>query len=256
MSGHDDDSTADMNPHKELLAEAAAQIQADQVTREEAKPKNVGQGTVGLVSDSLGGVAIGAAALVMGPVQGYKQSGAKGIVGGAIGGIAVGLGATTLGIASGIAKFAQGASKTASNFHSDKPDPKIVISDKDRPSTATYSKERDTLYKSLQDEYNTANSRASMDGLTPPVDQSLYEVLAIEVDATPVQIRKAYYKMAQKYHPDKHPDSPDATAKFQEVSDAYQYVVLFSNILSLIVTHRFLTILLIFILSTEFCLTP
>ena len=220
---------SDFNPHKQLLMEAAAQVRADQKARDEAKPKNVGEGTMGLLGDTLGGAAMGAAAVVMGPVQGYKDGGAKGMLSGALGGVAVGVASATLGLGSGLAKFAQGASKTASNFQSDKVDPRLAVTAtrapvQTEPVASVYKRECEELYKKLQDEYNAANTHASMDGLAPPVDNSLYDVLGVSADATPAQIRKAYYRMAQQYHPDKHPDDPNATAKFQEVSDAYQYV--------------------------------
>lgn len=227
MSQQESDTHSEsFNPHKELLAEAAAQVRADARAREEGRPKNVGQGTLGLVGDSLGGAAIGAAAVVMGPVQGYKQNGPKGILGGALGGLAVGVASATIGIGSGIAKFAQGASRTAESLNKKKPDPTYTITNADRPSPGVYKQQRDALYNELNQQYSTANANHTTDSLNPPVDNKLYHVLGVEVDATPAQIRKAYYKLAQRYHPDRNPNDPDANAKFQEISDAYQYVAL------------------------------
>eukprot|EP00178_Gracilaria_changii_P024897 TRINITY_DN754_c0_g1_i2.p1 TRINITY_DN754_c0_g1~~TRINITY_DN754_c0_g1_i2.p1 ORF type:complete len:504 (+),score=98.28 TRINITY_DN754_c0_g1_i2:322-1833(+) len=217
---HEDDDT--QNPHRELLMEAAAQIRADQDAREQARPKNVGQGTLGLVGDSLGGAAIGAAALVMGPIQGYRENGAKGLLGGAVGGIAVGVAATAYGVGSGLTKFAHGAKQTARSFDSSSVDQRLVVQEGDRPEPGTYKAERNRLYGELNAAYSAENGKSSMAGLAAPVDNKLYMVLGIQPDATPAQIRKAYYKMAQRYHPDKHPDDPEATAKFQEVSAAYQ----------------------------------
>lgn len=48
-----------------------------------------------------------------------------------------------------------------------------------------------------------------------------YEVLGVKKDASKDDIKKAYRKLAQKYHPDRNPDD-DAKAKFQEISKAYQ----------------------------------
>ncbi|KAH3902784.1 Caj1p SCDLUD_000375 [Saccharomycodes ludwigii] len=53
-------------------------------------------------------------------------------------------------------------------------------------------------------------------------DTEYYDTLNISPDATPVEIKKAYRKMAMLTHPDKHPDDPDAQTKFQKVSEAYQ----------------------------------
>ena len=48
-----------------------------------------------------------------------------------------------------------------------------------------------------------------------------YEVLGVEKNASKDDIKKAYRKLAQKYHPDRNPDD-DAKTKFQEISKAYQ----------------------------------
>eukprot|EP01053_Blabericola_migrator_P003511 Blabericola_migrator_1__3510@NODE_2040_length_3379_cov_208_454710_g1295_i0_p2_GENE_NODE_2040_length_3379_cov_208_454710_g1295_i0NODE_2040_length_3379_cov_208_454710_g1295_i0_p2_ORF_typecomplete_len338_score65_86DnaJ_C/PF01556_18/3_4e03DnaJ_C/PF01556_18/1_7e50DnaJ/PF00226_31/3_9e25_NODE_2040_length_3379_cov_208_454710_g1295_i022833296 len=51
-----------------------------------------------------------------------------------------------------------------------------------------------------------------------------YGILGVPKDATPDQLKKAYRKMAMKWHPDKHPD-PDAKAKaeehFKDVAEAF-----------------------------------
>ncbi|XDT05133.1 DnaJ domain [Nakaseomyces glabratus] len=53
-------------------------------------------------------------------------------------------------------------------------------------------------------------------------DTEFYDVLGISPEATPSEIKKAYRKMAMLTHPDKHPDDPEAQAKFQAVGEAYQ----------------------------------
>lgn len=48
-----------------------------------------------------------------------------------------------------------------------------------------------------------------------------YEVLGISRNADANEIKKAYRKLALKYHPDKNPDDKDAEAKFKDISEAY-----------------------------------
>ncbi len=49
-----------------------------------------------------------------------------------------------------------------------------------------------------------------------------YELLGISKSAQADEIKKAYRKLAMKYHPDRNPDNKDAEAKFKECKEAYE----------------------------------
>ena len=51
--------------------------------------------------------------------------------------------------------------------------------------------------------------------------QDPYQVLGISHDATPEEIKKAYRMLAKKYHPDLHPNDPEASRRMNEINEAY-----------------------------------
>ncbi|CAA3010270.1 chaperone dnaJ GFA2, mitochondrial [Olea europaea subsp. europaea] len=57
---------------------------------------------------------------------------------------------------------------------------------------------------------------------TAHLSRDFYEVLGVSKGATASDIKKAYYGLAKKLHPDTNKDDPEAEKKFQEVQKAYE----------------------------------
>jgi len=53
------------------------------------------------------------------------------------------------------------------------------------------------------------------------VKRDYYEILEVSKSATSEELKKAYRKLAVKYHPDRNPDDPTAENKFKEIAEAY-----------------------------------
>ncbi len=49
-----------------------------------------------------------------------------------------------------------------------------------------------------------------------------YDVLGVSRDASEVEIKRAYRRLAMQYHPDRNPDDPNAEDKFKEAANAYK----------------------------------
>jgi molecular chaperone DnaJ len=54
--------------------------------------------------------------------------------------------------------------------------------------------------------------------------KDLYQILGVSKDASQEEIKKAYRKLARKWHPDINPDNKEAEQKFKEISQAYDCI--------------------------------
>ena len=51
--------------------------------------------------------------------------------------------------------------------------------------------------------------------------EDYYQVLGVDKKATADEVKKAYRKLALKWHPDKNPNNKAAEEKFKKISEAY-----------------------------------
>ena len=54
------------------------------------------------------------------------------------------------------------------------------------------------------------------------MSKDYYEILGVDRNADDTTIKKAYRKLAMKYHPDRNPDNKEAEEKFKELGEAYE----------------------------------
>lgn len=85
-----------------------------------------------------------------------------------------------------------------------RPDPSITISEQQKSGN----------------QLHTDDNKRNIEGNI--ANMEYYDILEINSTATQNEIKKAYRKMALKYHPDKNLDDPEANEKFKKISEAYQ----------------------------------
>ncbi len=90
----------------------------------------------------------------------------------------------------------------------------------DAKSDLSKAKELDPRNSKIDGYMNEANQKAEQ-----ARNRDYYQILGVNRNATPAEIKKAYRKLALKYHPDRNSESEQtkkvAQRKFQDVSDAY-----------------------------------
>ena len=59
----------------------------------------------------------------------------------------------------------------------------------------------------------------------PKTKRDYYQVLEVERSASAEEVKRAYRKLAVKFHPDKNPDDPHAEEKFKELGEAYDVLM-------------------------------
>eukprot|EP01025_Chloroclados_australasicus_P018817 TRINITY_DN20021_c0_g1_i8.p1 TRINITY_DN20021_c0_g1~~TRINITY_DN20021_c0_g1_i8.p1 ORF type:complete len:428 (-),score=57.27 TRINITY_DN20021_c0_g1_i8:188-1471(-) len=182
------------------------------------KPKDFKAGCSSGLQSIGKGIAGGVAGLVAAPVVGAMQEGAVGLAKGVGVGVAGAVILPVTGVTVGVTQMVRGAMNTPEAIRNQR-DGKYWDNDRriwvDEPSTALILDDRDLMNQRLN--YRQKEHLSAMEQGT-----DYYEMLQVPRDAGPELIRKQYYMLARKYHPDKSPNDPVANERFQKLGEAYQ----------------------------------
>ena len=65
-------------------------------------------------------------------------------------------------------------------------------------------------------------SKRSFGSTASVLTKNYYEILAVSKNSSQAEVKKAYYQLAKKHHPDRNRDDPKAAALFQDIAEAYE----------------------------------
>ena len=217
----------------------AAKQQLEQILSG-SRPKNAREGFAtgvnNVLAGAVGGVGIAVLAPTVGLASGLKQGGllggVVGVTGGAVVGVVGAAAMTIAGAASGVSQMVRGvlAAPTAvmaprqgkwwneSTHEWVRTD---LILDDGMPDND------DDLLQHLQDELDLdakGNVNVDKNDSSPVKDTYYYDILEVDPHADASAIKRRYYVLARKHHPDRvaPEDKEEATTKFKEIAEAYQ----------------------------------
>lgn len=233
-----------LQPHQEIPELDGQDINIFSVK----KPRNCLDGTAKGAGNIVKGVVGGAALMVSAPVSGAIAGAQQGGAVGAMKGFGLGLGAGLLGgtvmavggAVTGVIQIGRGIYNTpaavsaayAGKDWDDETRTWVIYNLKEEADTILSISDEDYITsiakKEIIDATAEAGGEIGTDGEAkkksskPVKDSDLYDILGVATDATPAEIKKAYYIKAKQSHPDRHRDDPDAHSKFQKIGEAYQ----------------------------------
>mmetsp|Transcript_11319 Transcript_11319/g.24886 ORF Transcript_11319/g.24886 Transcript_11319/m.24886 type:complete len:642 (-) Transcript_11319:64-1989(-) len=195
------------------------------------KPRDALEGIRSAFSNALRGSFYGLAALFASPIGGLKF-GAGGVVVGLITGVFLGVAMPLIGFVAAGCQILRGLVATPEAFVDGFIHSKIF--DETKRTWIEYRLDEDI--KEIEEEQKgekvkqqsngngggSGRRKSSASSSRKVKSTEYYDLLGIQTDAAPSDIRSAYRKMARQVHPDKNPDDPEAGQKFRELSAAYQ----------------------------------
>jgi len=190
------------------------------------KPRDILEGFKMSLSNTLRGTFYGLTAFIATPIGGLKY-GIIGLIGGIVTGSILGIVMPLYGVIVGITQFARGIIETPQAIVDGFVNCKVYDDTKRTWLEYRLDDDIDEINRLMMDEQTKSSSSGSSESTSSSSRRRVksteyYDLLDIQPDASPSEIRSAYRKKARIIHPDKNPDDPNAEENFRILSAAYQ----------------------------------
>lgn len=185
------------------------------------RPRDVIDGVSSGLKVAGAGVVAGTAALIAAPVMAAKEEGITGFFKGLAGGVCGAIGLTLGGAVAGATQVCRGVYNTPEALQ-------MAATAKKRWDSELgawvddFCNLREDCAKAETMEHESSDEEVDDRPARKVADTSFYDILEVKPNATAAEIKKNYYKVALKLHPDKNQNDPEASVRFQKLAQAYQ----------------------------------
>lgn len=173
------------------------------------KPKDTAAGLKSGIATAAAGVASGFVGLFAAPIVGAKQDGASGFAKGLATGIAGAVVLPVAGVVGGAVQVGRGIANQSEAI-------------REKKAGKIWNKETHEWEDPPGTDIQAYDPQAAAARLGVPGEVDYYALLEVSRDADAATIKRQYYILARKWHPDKNPDNAEATERFQQLGQAYQ----------------------------------
>eukprot|EP00584_Thalassiosira_punctigera_P001925 CAMPEP_0172543472 /NCGR_PEP_ID=MMETSP1067-20121228/13860_1 /TAXON_ID=265564 ORGANISM="Thalassiosira punctigera, Strain Tpunct2005C2" /NCGR_SAMPLE_ID=MMETSP1067 /ASSEMBLY_ACC=CAM_ASM_000444 /LENGTH=559 /DNA_ID=CAMNT_0013329897 /DNA_START=138 /DNA_END=1817 /DNA_ORIENTATION=+ len=225
---------------EELEAEQQAAKEQLQAILDSSRPKHLGYGITSGVGNIVSG-AVGAAGVIvlapmMGTAVGAKEGGVVGgtlgLIGGAVVGAVGGVAVAVGGAVQGVTQIVRGAAATPAaiiepsrgKWWNDAEGKWILTNlDDEEKALLNVPEEDDDILGNAKKWAKESTKPPGAITASKVASTAYYDALEVAPDAEPSKLKRQYYLLARKYHPDRvGKDDEESAEKFKDVAEAYQ----------------------------------